>query len=108
MLKGKHTIAEIEGARCSVVETGVSPERAAFIKDILAFNGYEVKMEKEKAKDGTEPGTFVIGITDILVLPVVLIYEKKLRRKDGMTVTPAHWNQWQGDQALPYWRFERG
>ena len=68
--KGKHNIAEIEGVRCTVVETGVTEERAEFLKNMLTFNGYEVKMEKEKAKDGTElesclrvVGTAVDGVT---------------------------------------------
>ncbi|HNY01758.1 MAG TPA: hypothetical protein PKG48_04185 [Bacteroidales bacterium] len=108
LLKGKQTIAEIEGIRCSVIETGISPERATFLKDLLAFNGFEVKLEKEKAKDGTELETFVIGVTDILVNPVITLYEKKLRRKDGQVVTPAYWNQWPaaGD-SLPYWQVTR-
>jgi hypothetical protein len=105
--KGKHTIAEIEGIRCSVVESGVTPERAEFLKNLLVFNGYEVKMEKEKGKDGTELETFVIGLTDNLFNPMIVVYEKKLIRKDGLTVTPDYWNQKPGQDALPYWQVQR-
>jgi hypothetical protein len=105
--KGKHNIAEVEGIRCSVIETGVTPERADFLKNLLVFNGYEVKMEKEKAKDGTELETFVIGLTDLLFNPMIVVYEKKLFRKDGFTVTPAYWNQSAGEDTLPYWKVQR-
>ncbi len=105
--KGKHIIAEIEGMRCSVVETGVTLERAEFLKNLLVFNEYEVKMEKEKAKDGTELETFVIGLTDIFFNPMIVVYEKKLSRKDGFTVTPAYWNQWPEEDTLPYWQVQR-
>ena len=107
ILKGKHNIAEIEGIRCTVIETGATPERADFLKNLLVFNKYEVKMEKEKAKDGIETGTFVIGLTDILVNPMILVYEKKLIRKDGLTVTPAYWHQKPAQDILPYWQVQR-
>ena len=105
--KGKHNISEIEGTRCTVIETGVAPERAEFLKDLLVFNGYEVKVAKEKAKDGTELESFVIGLTDILFNPMIVVYEKKLFRKDGFTVTPAYWNQWPEEATLPYWKVQR-
>jgi hypothetical protein len=105
--KGKHNIAEIEGLRCSVVETGVSEDRADFLKNLIVFNGYVVKMEKEKAKDGSELSSFVIGVTDLLFNPMIVVYEKKLFRKDGKTVTPAYWNQWPEQDDIPYWQVQR-
>ena len=105
--KGKHNIAEIEGVRCTVVETGATPERAEFLKNLLASNGYEVKMEKEKSKEGTELETFVVGLTDILFNPMIAVYERKLIRKDGLTVSPAFWNQWPEEDTLPYWKIQR-
>jgi hypothetical protein len=104
--KGKHNIAEIEGTRCTVIETGATAERAEFLRNLLSFNGYEVKTEKEKAKDGAELETIVIGITDILFNPMIAVYEKKLIRKDGLTVSPAYWNQWPEDDTLPYWKVQ--
>ena len=106
LAKGKHNIAEIEGIRCTVIETGATYERAEFLKELLVFNGFEVKMEKEKVKDGTTLETIVIGITDILFNPMIAVYEKKLFRKDGLTVTPAYWNQWPAQDTLPYWRVQ--
>lgn len=107
LTKGKHNIAEIEGNRCTVVETGADRERAEFLKNLLLFNGYEVKMEREKAKDGTELESFIIGLTDLLFNPMITVYEKKLFRKDGYTVTPAYWNQLPEEDTLPYWKVQQ-
>jgi len=104
--KGKHNITEIDGIRCTVVETGVSRDRVEFLTNLLVFNGFEVKSAHEKAKDGTDLETFVIGITDLLVNPMIIVYEKKLLRKDGLTVTPAYWNQWAENDTLPYWKVQ--
>jgi hypothetical protein len=102
--KGKHTVAEIEGVRCTVVETGLSADRAAFLKDLLEQNGYTVKCEQEKAKDCTPLETLVVGVTDLLFNAVIKVYQHRLFRKDGNEVTPAYWNQWPVDQDLPYWQ----
>ena len=107
ILKGKHNIIEIDGIRCSVIETGATLDRAEFLKNLLVFNGYEVKMAKEKSKDGTELETFVIGLTDLLFNPIIVLYERKLFRKDGLTVTPAYWNQVMNGATLPYWQVQR-
>ena len=103
LTKGKHTVAEIEGVRCSVVETGLSESRALFLKEILEYNGYEVKMEKEKAKDGAILETFILGVTDIVFNVAIRLYGLKLRKKEGGVVTLQYWNQWPVDPDLPYW-----
>lgn len=89
----KHIIEEIDGIRCTVVESGVTPERAAFLRQLLEFNNYEVK-EKEEASEtpGPEP-TFTIGVTDIVFNPVFAIYECSLKIPEGGTVTPGYWQQ---------------
>jgi len=108
MLKGKHTVIEIEGVRCTVVEAGASEERIKFLKEILEFNGYEVKAEKEKAKDGTALPTSVIGVTDILFNAMINLYERRLIRKDGHVLNPAFWNQWPDkDWDVPYYQVQR-
>jgi len=89
--KLKHTITEIDGVRCSIVETGASEERVAFLKEILEHNGKEVKILEEK--NDTIEKTFTIGVTDILFNPVFAIYERTLKNTDGFKVTPAYWNR---------------
>lgn len=103
-LNGKHTISEIEGTRCSVAGSGIPESRKDFLKDLLATNGFEVKAEKEKAKDGTLLETWIIGVTDLRFHPALAIYAHKLFRKDGQEVTPAYWEQRDSQTDLPYWQ----
>lgn len=86
--KGKHIIEDIDGTRCSLVEKGVSPERAEFLKKLLELNKYTVKV----AADG-ETETFKIGVTDLLFNPVVDVYKRDLKSLSGKRVTPAYWLQ---------------
>ena len=101
--KGKHNVAEIEGVRCTVVESGLSESRAQFLKELLLFNKYEVKTEAEKNKDGSPTGTWVLGVTDMLFNPVIAVYAHRLKRSDGHSVSPAWWNQWPEDPDIPYY-----
>jgi hypothetical protein len=105
-LKGKHTVTEIEGVRCSVVGTGITEGRKDFLKELLSLNGFEVKAEKEKAKDGTLLETWILGVTDIHFNPVIAVYAHRLRRNDGTEVTPAYWEQWNAPTDVPYWHLQ--
>ena len=103
-LKGKHNVGEVNGIRCSIVENGITAERKDFLADLLTYNGYEVKTEQEKDKEGNLLDTFIVGITDILCNPVIVLYQLKLFRKDGKEVTPAYWDQQDKDAEIPYWQ----
>jgi len=100
---GKHVVAEIEGVRSTVVETGLNESRCLFLKELLRQNGFEVKMEKEKTKEGIQLETWILGVTDIVFNPMIRVYAQKILRTDGHPVTPAYWNQWAVDPDLPYW-----
>jgi hypothetical protein len=39
----KHIIGEIDGIRCTIVESGTILERAAFLRQLLEFNKFETK-----------------------------------------------------------------
>ena len=103
-LKGKHNVAEINGVRCTVVESGITKDRIEFLNKLLSHNGYEVKLEQEKDKEGTLLDTYLIGVTDILFNPVIMIYMLKLFRKDGQVVTAGYWEQKPTDTEIPYWQ----
>lgn len=103
--KIKHIISEIDGIRCSIVETGASEKRVAFLREILEHNGKEVKILEEK-NDNTEK-TFTIGVTDILFNPVFAIYERTLKSPDGFKVTPAYWNQQTSVFDPRYWLMKK-
>jgi len=101
--KGKHIVGEVDGIRCTIVETGISHERAKFLKDLLEFNKYEVKIQEEVFDPPADKKTFTLGVTDIVFNPVIAVYEKSLLTKDKKKVTPAFWNQTGIEQGIPYW-----
>ncbi len=99
----KHIVGEIEGVRCTIVESNTSLERAAFLRDLLEFNNYEVKEHKTEPSVPGEETLYTIGVTDIVFNPVFAIYERKLRTREGDLVTPAYWNQQCIDCDQRYW-----
>ena len=101
--KGKHIIAELDGVRCTVVESKSTLERVEFLKGILENNGYEVKVQQDAAEAESAAQTYTIGVTNLVFNPVIAVYEKKLRKKDGKMVTPAYWNQQAEELNIPYW-----
>jgi hypothetical protein len=99
----KHIIAEIDGTRCSVAETGTTLERAAFLRMLLEFNGFEVR--ELQIKDETEGSDikYTIGVTDLLFNPVFAVYERQLKTPEGGYASPGYWNQECTECDPMYW-----
>jgi hypothetical protein len=100
--KGKHIVEEIDGVRCSLVEKGASANRTEFLKNLLQYNNYTVKIASEG-----ETGTFKIGVTDLLFNPVVDVYKRSLKSPSGKKVTPAYWLQetlQETEKEVNYWQ----
>jgi hypothetical protein len=101
--KGKHNVGEVDGVRCTIVETGITRERADFLKGLLEFNGYEVKIQEEISDPPANPKKYTLGVTDILLNPVIAVYQKSLKKENGKKITPAFWNQTGEEENIPYW-----
>jgi hypothetical protein len=106
--KGKHIVGEVDGVRCTIVETGIRHKRAGFLKDLLEFNGFVVKIQEEVSDPPAAQKTFTLGVTDIVFNPVIAVYEKSLITRDQKKVTPAYWNEWDEPANIPYWLVGRG
>lgn len=102
--QGKHTVEEIDGVRCTIVETGASEERVKFLKDLLEFNKFEVKVAEDKKSVAEGQKTFTIGVTDEVFFPTIAIYERSLFTREGRHVTPAYWKQYTTVCDPRYWR----
>ena len=89
----KHIIGEIDGVRCTIIETGISLERVAFLSDLLSFNNLEPKELKEVSDIADKELKYTIGVTDLMFNPVFAIYERQLKTKEGTFVTPGYWKQ---------------
>ena len=99
--KGKHLVEEIDGVRCTVVEKGITPERAQFLKKLLELNGYQVKTAVD-----TDPATIKLGVIDLLFNPIIDVYERRLKSPSGKKVTPAYWLQKsdkETEEEVNYW-----
>jgi hypothetical protein len=103
LTKGKHNVSEVDGVRCTIVETGIDKKRADFLKELLEFNGFTVKIQEEISDPPADQKTYILGVTDIVFNPVIAVYQKSLRTKDNKKVTPAFWNQTGIEQGIPYW-----
>ena len=103
ILKGKHKIKEIDEVRCTIVEKNASKERVSFLKELLEFNGYEVKYQEEKRKDENDPITYIIGVTDMVLNPVIAVYQRILKTPEGKKITADYWNQKTKNIEPNYW-----
>lgn len=99
----KHIISEIDGIRCTIIETGAALERVAFLTDLLSFNNLEVKDMKESVETPGTEEKYTIGVTDLVFNPVFAIYERQLKTREGGFVTPAYWKEECVECDPSYW-----
>jgi len=100
---GKHIVGEIDGKRCTIVESAINEVRMNFLKELLEYNKLEVKVMKENAEAENANPTYTIGVTSLLFNPVIAVYDCSLRTKEGKIVTPAYWNQKAALVDSRYW-----
>ena len=100
---GKHIVSEIDGIRCTIVEDKANKDRVEFLKQLLTFNKFEVKVMENPKKAEDEPSSFTVGVTDVVFNPVIAVYEKSLFTRFGRVVTPNYWNQKTENVSVPYW-----
>ena len=122
-LNKNHEFEELDGVKCGIVEKNVKPERVAFLKALLEFNGYTVMtaptpapkaVPAPKPAEGETaapappsppaPETFTVGVTDYTFNWVNAIFGRMLKTKDGSIVTLAYWEQkeTQNNDEIPY------
>ena len=89
----KHIIGEVDGVRCTIVESGATLERAAFLRQLLEFNNLEVKEMKAVSETAGDEPVYTIGVTSLIFNPVFAIYERQLKTPEGGFVTPGYWKQ---------------
>lgn len=103
-LKAKHTVEEINGVRCTVVEKGCSGSRVDFLKKILEYNQLEVQVALEKKETDDAPDLFTVGVTDLVFHPVIAVYEMKLKAPGGGYISPGYWDQLRAVPNNEYWK----
>jgi hypothetical protein len=101
----KHQIGEIDGIRCTIVESGITRKRMEFLRELLTFNKLEVKVKEDAPAEGSGETLYTLGVTDIVFNPVYAVYERSLFSPDGTVVTPAFYRQMEGDTSVLYWDY---
>jgi hypothetical protein len=104
----KHIVSEIDGVRCTIVESHISLERVAFLRELLEFNNLEVKEMEEPSETQGEESKYTIGVTDLLFNPVFAIYERQMKTIEGTAVTPGYWKQECIECDPRYWVRRKG
>ncbi len=104
----KHIVGEIDGVRCTIVESGVSLERAAFLRDLLEFNNMEVKELQIVSENPEDEPKYTVGVTDLMFNPVFAIYERLMTTREGPAVTPGYWKQECTECDPRYWIRRKG
>ena len=107
LTKGKHIVGEINGTRCTIIETEAVKNRVDFLKELLEFNLFEVKVSENKEKNAIGESLYTIGVTNILFNPVIAVYDRTLKTKIGHKVSPAYWLQQTTICDPRYWRVKR-
>lgn len=109
-LNANHLFEDLGDVKCSIAEKNCSPERVAFLKDLLEFNGYTVVVvpgpppktpppapvaEGEAAPDPPPPPpeVFTVGVTDLTFNPVNAMFNRQLLTREGVVVMPDFWKQ---------------
>lgn len=107
-----HEFEELDGVKCGIVEKNVLPDRVAFLKDLLEYNGYTVvavhspppkaipspapkpgEIEEPASPPPPAPETFTVGVTDYTFNTINAIFGRLLKTKNGHVVTLAYWQQ---------------
>jgi hypothetical protein len=122
-----HEFEELDGVKCGIAEKNVKPERVAFLKELLEYNGYTVvtvpspapkAVPASVAKEGElaaplpaappAPETFTVGVTDYTFNTINAIFGRMLKTKDGHFVTQAYWHQKEASShdEVPYYEFK--
>ena len=118
-----HLLEELDGVRCIVVEKNLTPERVAFLKQLLEYNHLTVVVVPSapaKVAAPTQvtegeivtavpeietPKTYTMGVTNMLYNPINAVFGRLLKTPDGHVVTPAFWQQKESvsHDEIPYY-----
>ncbi len=125
-----HEFEDLDSIKCAIVEKNASPERVAFLKQLLELNKYQVVVVGSPAPkaapaapvaapaegDATPapappvpeapaaPTTFTVGVTDLTFNATNAIFGRLLKTENGTIVTLAYWQEKEAvsNDEVPY------
>jgi hypothetical protein len=111
-MTGKYEVKDLDGVNCAIVESGVGPARADFLKRILVHNGYQVHIvENSPPKPAAEEPSaaliseplYTIGVTDITFNISLALFGRHLQTLDNSVLLPHYWQTGRAG-AEYYWK----
>jgi hypothetical protein len=125
-----HEFEDLDSIKCAIVEKNASPERVAFLKQLLELNKYQVVVVGSPAPkaapaapvvapaegDATPvpapivpeappaPTSFTVGVTDLTFNATNAIFGRLLKTENGTIVTLAYWQEKEAvsNDEVPY------
>ena len=125
-----HEFEDLDSIKCAIVEKNASPERVAFLKQLLESNKYQVVVVGSPAPkaapaapvpapaegDATPapappvpeapaaPTTFTVGVTNLTFNATNAIFGRQLKTDNGTIVTLAYWQEKEAvsNDEVPY------
>ena len=123
-----HEFEDLDSIKCAIVEKNASPERVAFLKQLLESNKYQVVVVGSPAPkaapaapvaaaegDATTPAppvpeapavptTFTVGVTNLTFNATNAIFGRQLKTDNGTIVTLAYWQEKEAvsNDEVPY------
>ena len=123
-----HEFEDLDSIKCAIVEKNASPERVAFLKQLLELNKYQVVLVGSPAPkaapaapvaaaegDATTPAppvpeapaaptTFTVGVTNLTFNATNAIFGRQLKTDNGTIVTLAYWQEKEAisNDEVPY------
>jgi len=127
-----HEFEDLDSIKCAIVEKNASPERVAFLKQLLELNKHQVVVVGSPAPkaapaapvaapaaegDATTPApaspvpeappaptTFTVGVTDLTFNATNAIFGRQLKTDNGTIVTLAYWQEKEAvsNDEVPY------
>lgn len=118
-----HLFDDLNGIKCAIVESDVTPQRTEFIKRLLEFNGFQVVIvpfvASKKPAVAIDPAavtetaptpveSFTIGVTDLTFNSTNAVFGRLLKTEKGKIVTMAYWQQKENisHDEIPYFEFK--
>lgn len=99
----KHEYGKLGDKLVTFVEKKASESRKNFLKELLEINGFEVLLEENATKDETDEKSYIVAVTDLIFNPVIWVYDRLLKTKDGIIVNEDYWMQRNSDFKPQYW-----
>jgi len=125
-----HEFEDLDSIKCAIVEKNASPERVAFLKQLLESNKFQVVVVGSPAPkaapaapvpapaegDATPapappvpeapaaPTTFTVGVTNLTFNATNAIFGRQLKTDNGTIVTLAYWQEKEAvsNDKVPY------